>query len=420
MHKNTALLYCLLCSIICLGWETMLVAQTQDTLPNNLKLDNSLLFEPSETQKQDAVDVIDFIKKLTKIQTKSRSEQGKVHLSAFPAVGYSLQTGFAGLVDANVVFKSKKPQDNEKVSFLYSSLAYTEYKQVIFPFRASIWLGHGKYNLQSDWRFVKYPSETFGLGGHTHLTDGYSIDFDYLKFHQTVVTQVSKNLYAGLGYYLDYLWKTDEVGTPSKNPSDFQLYGLNKTATASGFVFQLLQDSRKNPINPDNGWYSKMVLRPNLSFLGAGTNWTSVQLEFRKYFRFPGKSRNVLAFWNYNWFMLGKGKAPYLLLPSTGWDDNFNTGRGYIQGRFRGNSMVYLEGEYRFKITPKGFLGGVVFANAQSFSQTPEHQFEVLAPAFGAGLRIKLNKFSGANLCIDYGIGLQGSNGISVNIGEIF
>jgi hypothetical protein len=82
--------------------------------------------------------------------------------------------------------------------------------------------------------------------------------------------------------------------------------------------------------------------------------------------------------------------------------------------------MVYLEGEYRFKITPKGFLGGVVFANAQSFSQTPEHQFEVLAPAFGAGLRIKLNKFSGANLCIDYGIGLQGSNGISVNIGEIF
>lgn len=117
MHKNTVLFYFALCFMTCLCWGTMLVAQTQDTLPNNPKLDNSLLFETAETQKQDAVDVVDFIKKITKIQSKSRNEQGKVHLSAFPAVGYSLLTGFAGLVDANVVFKSKKPQDNDKVSF---------------------------------------------------------------------------------------------------------------------------------------------------------------------------------------------------------------------------------------------------------------------------------------------------------------
>jgi outer membrane protein assembly factor BamA len=267
---------------------------------------------------------------------------------------------------------------------------------------------------------MKYPSETFGLGSYTNFNDGYAISFNYLKLHQTVVTKVAKNLYAGLGYYLDRFWKIQETGVPQKTPTDYQQYGLYETATASGFALQLFHDSRKNPINPNNGWYGNLVLRPNISLLGAGSNWTSVQLEFRKYFRFSGKSQNVLAFWNYNWFLAGGGKAPYLLLPSTGWDDNFNTGRGYIQGRFRGTSMVYLEGEYRFKISKKGFLGGVVFANAQSFAQSPDRQFKVISPAFGGGLRIKLNKFSGANLCIDYGIGLQGSRGISVNIGEIF
>ncbi len=423
MDIKTGLFCCCLCCLFC---EPAFCGESIDTISipvreNTDSIPATSVFENLETPKQDAVDVVDLLKRITKTATKTRNEVGVVHISAIPAVGYSLQTGFAAVVSANVAFKSKDPElRSDKTSYMYSSFAYTQYKQIILPFRASIWAAKGKYNLQLDWRFMKYPSETFGLGAYTNFSDGYAISFNYLKLHQTVVTKVGQNLYAGLGYYLDRFWKIQETGVPQKTPTDYQQYGLYETATASGFALQLFHDSRKNPINPNNGWYGNFVLRPNLAILGAGSNWTSVQLEFRKYFRFPGKSENVLAFWNYNWFLAGGGKAPYLLLPSTGWDDNFNTGRGYIQGRFRGTSMVYLEGEYRFKISRKGFLGGVVFANAQSFAQSPDRQFKVISPAFGGGLRIKLNKFSGANLCIDYGIGLQGSRGISVNIGEIF
>jgi hypothetical protein len=82
--------------------------------------------------------------------------------------------------------------------------------------------------------------------------------------------------------------------------------------------------------------------------------------------------------------------------------------------------MLYLETEYRFNLTPNGLLGGVVFANAQSFSKELSKQLSVIAPGAGVGLRIKLNKFSGANLCIDYGFGIEGSKGLSVNLGEVF
>ena len=184
-------------------------------------------------------------------------------------------------------------------------------------------------------------------------------------------------------------------------------------------VLRLLYDSRLNQINPNNGFYANIVYRPNYIFLGSDNNWQSLLLEFKKYLKLTKNSKNILALWSYNWLTTG-GSPPYLMLPSTGWDDAFNTGRGSIQGRFRDKNMIYLEAEYRFGITRNGLLGGVVFVNAESFSSGFDKNFLDISPAFGTGLRLKLNKFSGANLCVDYGIGIDGSKGFFVNLGEVF
>ena len=82
--------------------------------------------------------------------------------------------------------------------------------------------------------------------------------------------------------------------------------------------------------------------------------------------------------------------------------------------------MLYLESEYRFAVTQNGLLGGVVFANAQSFSNWPGKKFDRIAPATGLGLRIKVNKTSRTNIAIDYGFGVKGSRGLFVNLGEVF
>ncbi len=127
----------------------------------------------------------------------------------------------------------------------------------------------------------------------------------------------------------------------------------------------------------------------------------------------------MLAFWSYDWFTLS-GNPPYLLLPNTGGDPYSNTGRGFIQSRFRGKNMLYLESEYRFKITNNGLLGGVAFANAQSITEPDNNHFEVVSPGFGGGIRIKLNKFSKTNIAIDYGVDAHGKGGFFVNLGEVF
>ena len=78
------------------------------------------------------------------------------------------------------------------------------------------------------------------------------------------------------------------------------------------------------------------------------------------------------------------------------------------------------EGEYRFDILRNGLLGGVVFCNAESVPDYPYSSFDVIHVGKGIGLRIKLNKYSDTNLCIDYGWGDGGSRGFFFNVGEVF
>ena len=82
--------------------------------------------------------------------------------------------------------------------------------------------------------------------------------------------------------------------------------------------------------------------------------------------------------------------------------------------------MLYLEAEYRFRILKNGLLGGVVFTNAQSVTDWPSNKFTTIYPAVGAGIRIKVNKHSATNIALDYAFGIGGSNGIFVNLGEVF
>jgi hypothetical protein len=369
------------------------------------------------------VDLVDVGRSFLKGQKSTRKDtveqkSGKLHISALPVAGYTLQTGFAGVLSSNFAFYTSE-QSQANLSSVLTSVTYSQYQQIILPIQANIWTRGNKYNIQTDWRYLRYPSLTYGLGGNTSSDSGYNIDYGYLRLHQAILRMVARDLYLGIGYDLDYFWNIREIDPPA-GKTDFQQYGLTKTATASGVSLHFLYDDRRNPINPEKGTYFNVTYRPNFTWLGSDNDWQSLLFDAREYLKIPGSTHNVLAFWSYDWFTVGNGNPPYLLLPSTGWDAYSNTGRGYIQGRYRSKNMLYLESEYRFGITSNGLLGGVVFANAQSFSELSSGQYEYIIPGYGAGIRISLNKFSRTNLCVDYGWGIHGSGGFFVNLGEVF
>ena len=342
----------------------------------------------------------------------------RIHFSVAPGIGYTLSTGFAGIIASNSAFYTSDT-DNAKLSNIFADVVYTQNKQLITHIQGNLWTKNNDYNIVTDWRYLKYPQKTYGLGGLTDLEDDFDQDYSYLRLYQTVLKSLGKYFYAGLGYSLDYHWNISETSNDIFAISDAQLYGLPPTTVSSGLNYNMLYDNRNNSINPDRGTYINLLYRQNLTFLGSDENWQSLRVDIRKYYKFPRNSENVLAFWSFNWLTLA-GNPPYLDLPSTGWDPYNNLGRGYIQGRFRGKNMFYVETEYRFKISRNGLLGGVAFLNAQTFSEWPSNNFEAINPAGGAGLRLKFNKHSKTNIAIDYGVGAGGSQGFFVNLGEVF
>lgn len=365
-------------------------------------------------------DVMDVITKVTKLRDKETVDSenlkpGKILVSVFPAVGYSLSNGVTFILAANFSFYTANP-NTTNLSVITLNPLYSLKQQTIIPLISSIWLKDNKINLLGDYRFYQYPSLTYGLGGKRLLSQSDSVDYSYIKISQEALYSITHNLYGGVGYAWDYHYNIEEFGAVRQ----YERYTNGAAQTSSsGLVARLKYDSRTNINNPKNAFYADFTYRDNLTALGSTNNWQEIAIEFRKYISLSKKPSNVLAFWSWNEFTYG-GKAPYFDLPSIGWDEYSNTGRGFIQGRFRGSDIVYLEGEYRFDILRNGLLGGVAFCNGESVPNYPSNKFEAIHVGKGIGLRIKLNKYSDTNLCIDYGWGDGGSQGFAFNVAEVF
>jgi outer membrane protein assembly factor BamA len=242
---------------------------------------------------------------------------------------------------------------------------------------------------------------------------------------------VAPNFYAGLGYHLDsyYDIKDDKLNLDSTSKiitphyAYSTLHGFNTLAySTSGISVNFAYDTRDNIINAYKGFYINANYQYNFSFLGSNRDGSRLWAEFRTYVGLSKQvPRHVLAFRAFGCFMVS-GELPYLNLMSNGFDPINSSGRGYTQGRWRGEDFVYGEVEYRFPISPcSKIVGGVLFANVTTASnrdmQVP--LFGYLKPGCGFGLRIMVGKNDRTNLLIDFGLG-ELSHGLYLQAQEVF
>ena len=150
-----------------------------------------------------------------------------------------------------------------------------------------------------------------------------------------------------------------------------------------------LVDSRDGADQPEPG----LVREPrrtgcsSRASWAAASNWQQLSYDARTYFRLTPDARHKLAFWLFGDFVTA-GTAPYLDLPATGMDTYGRSGRGYPQGRFRGERLVYGEAEYRWTVTKNGLFGMVAFLNTETLSN--EQTGEKLFDSFATGRRLRL------------------------------
>jgi hypothetical protein len=99
---------------------------------------------------------------------------------------------------------------NAKLSTVTASAAYTQNKQFTVPVESNIWTKDSRYNLLGDYRFYKYPQYTYGLGSNSPIENQELLDYYFARFAEVVQRHIVSNLFAGIGYMMEYQWDIDD------------------------------------------------------------------------------------------------------------------------------------------------------------------------------------------------------------------
>lgn len=372
----------------------------------------------------------------------------KVKTFLLPYVAYNPTKGFQLGAGGTLTWYFGKYRETKQSAANFGA-EFTSESQKLFQFKSNVYTSRNRWFLQGDWRYYIYSIPTYGLGSGRNdpvpampdmkvdSTPAYGwaqefpMQFRWLKLHEIFSYRVANNLYVGLGYHFDLYYNiVDETLVldslkPSLTPhyTYSTMHGFDpKEYKTANLSVNVVYDSRDNLINPYRGIYAKFNYRLNQKWLGADESGSQLWVEFRTYLNLEKKfPRHLLAFWLYGAFQV-TGNIPYFDLWATGFDQMNSSGRGYIQGRWRGENLVYGEVEYRFPITRcKQFLGGVLFVNASTASSRDQGipLFGYIRPAGGFGLRIAVDKLNRTNILIDFTWGEQ-SNGIYFGAQEVF
>lgn len=344
-------------------------------------------------------------------------------LFVIPVLGANPANGFFYGAGLTYIYK---PKSAIRFSTLSSNASYSTKESLNMNVRTNLYLLRDKLFLNGDWQYFIFTEATYGLGASPNNLS-QSLEYHHIRIHETASWKLFKNFFVGAGFQYDQYFNIQDDSINISNPNNSYYYSYNKihdfdpnTTTLSGASLNLLFDNRDNTVNSYKGYYANLNYRINTTDLGSSKNSSILIADMRSFYPLDAKKRHILALWLYGSFILS-GNVPYLSLPALGYDQRQRTGRGYAFGRLRGEDFLYAESEYRFPISPKSnILGGVLFVNLSSTSNRVNNVslLNYTWAAYGAGLRVMLDKQSRTRL--DFDVAMGSKIGFYVGIRETF
>lgn len=349
-------------------------------------------------------DVGDLINSILKknVQTEmTRTPRKGLSMTLLPNGGYNPATG--PFIGASISLGGWL--GDPKTTQLSSGslgLTFSEGGRISLQFKSDFYLPGNSSVLKGDWRYQQIGQSTFGLGPAEDGRQEYPMEYSLYRIHQAYFRRVGQSsAYVGLGFHFDKYNDIVDTRADVGDSTPFTTYegGYPKSTQSVGLSAEFLVDTRDNPINAVRGQYWNASLRAYAPALGSDVSQQMVWSDFRAYVHPFGSRRNTLAIWNYLWFTFGH--APYLDLPSIGWDTYGRSGRGFVQGHIRGPNLSYLEFEYRVRLSRNDMWGMVGFVNLTASTARPGDTFGKVDPGFGIGGRVKFTKRTNTNLAVD-------------------
>ena len=396
-----------------------------------LLLPEAVLFaqqSESPVPPEQETDLPDVIRAWRQKPPKPEPQPGEKMIVAAPVIGTNPSAGFIIGAAGQMAFFQGDPSTT-RITAGIASLTISSKKQVVLNVRFDSFSDGNRWFVEGDNRFQSTSQDVYGFGTATPASAAVNTEFGFVRLHETISYQVARDFYLGGGFLFDS--HTDvrpaDASDPNWSASPYIAYseqnGLpTDSQQSAGFSVNARLNRRDNDISPRRGWMVTGQYRASFNgFLGGDSSWQELDADARAYVPFDRYGRHRLALWTYT-SIVTNGVVPYFDAPATVMDKYGRSARGYEEGRFRGEKLVYGEAEYRGPLMRNGLLGVVGFATMTTVSnrQTGEKLFDSIGPSAGGGLRLLLSKRSRTNLCFDFGWGKDGSTGVYLAIQDAF
>jgi len=335
-----------------------------------------------------------------------------ISLVPVPTLSSSPETGVKGGVALSYFFNTSTKDSNQKSrdSYAYIETQYSSRKQLFVELYAQTYTKGEKYFIRGRVGYNDNLERVWGFGNTTLSQQAFeTVLYKRVYVNITALAKVKRNVFVGLKtnisnmYSLNYVPKDTNILVNAAGESHSFVAGVGPT---------IIADFRDHPLSPYKGWYAELSTAMHNGSLGSSFNYTDVVVDVRKYLAIRKKDCLALQYFT----NLTLGEVPWRELPRMG---NGTIMRGYFNGRYRDRQYMAVQAEYRLPVHKLLTFAG--FASmGQVQNSLDKYSLAEMRYAYGAGMRILVNKAKRIALRIDYAKGSTGNTGLYLKIGEAF
>ncbi|MBI4350855.1 MAG: hypothetical protein HY550_05415, partial [Elusimicrobia bacterium] len=293
----------------------------------------------------------------------------------------------------------------EQASNIHGMFSYTELKQFNTLLMGEYYPSNKKTYFMGYIQYLHFPDEFFGIGGKMGELERYTADITIIELNPAY--NLSDRFRVGPRLY--YRREKLPIVEEGKRLAQGNIPGSGGLAE-TGLGLVITSDARDNVLFTRKGYFAEASYMNFNAPFSRDHAYGIFKLDYRKYFLLSKGS--VLSFQGVGEF--GRGEIPFQMLPRLG-----EVLRGYKKSMYRDNTMLAVQGEYKFGLI-KNVMGALFAGAGDVYSGLGRVHVSGLKFAGGAGLRVGLSKKEEINLRLDYGKNSEGGGELYFMIMEAF
>jgi len=341
------------------------------------------------------------------------AKTAKPKFIAYPVLAFTPETSWEFGASGLFVYHAKNDLKN-RLSELYAFTFVTLENQYGLWLDHAVYTNKNKYFFLGKFRLQQFPLLYHGVGINTPEEPVARIDGFATTLRERLLREVVPNFYAGLELDFNHLNSVEVTEQTSAFSNPPGVDGFTNVGVGVGLVY----DERYNVLNPRKGFFVEGGFLRYDENVGSDFSFQSYFFDFRYYQ--PTRKDQLLAYQLVvnSTSSFNGSEVPFNQLSLMGGESLM---RGYYLGRYRDNTLVATQAEYRFLPFPfsKRF-GGTIFGGVGAVSPgMVDLKLEQVRASGGLGVRFLL--FPGKDIYTRFDVAAtQEGLGYCLFIGEAF